>query len=82
MKEINELDEQIKILKNKRYELDNTIDKLTENLISLQTKLKNLAVNLDSRASLEFPFAHPFYWAGFVCQGLEKKLAPLYSNPI
>jgi CHAT domain-containing protein len=41
-----------------------------DRLQSRYTALENLPKTLKSYCQQERPFAHPFYWAAFVCQGM------------
>lgn len=52
--------------------LEERIDKQRDMRYKLEGKLDNLELRLNKLSEQDNPFSHPYYWAGFVCQGLEK----------
>ena len=47
-----------------------TRDDEWHNLTSILDKTSEYRETIDKYTTLDRPFAHPFYWAGFTCQGL------------
>jgi CHAT domain-containing protein len=66
--QMNELDAEIEVTSEdeKRQQLEVEFARLQRRY----TALENLPKTLKAYCQQERPFAHPFYWAAFVCQGM------------
>jgi CHAT domain-containing protein len=68
---IEQLVEQLTIAKGHAEEVDRA--KILQELVNLEVgfrDLEGLRQELDRYCQKPYPFASPYYWAGFICQGM------------